>query len=382
MKNKKIILLFISFLTTLGLVSCGAIDSEVETEYPVETFFEENVVSHGMQIRNLSSGKDANDHEYKTFGFTVLPSNSYYREVSAAITFADNRNNGSQYLTATVDNSNCTVTVTMLQLFDSVATLRLTTAKASVYADVTIRLNPRYSFTCSLDAISSTYHETGLVGDSTKNYMDFKSQFLANSFISMSDNTEVSVNPYQGNLPSFSGTPSISLSDFVLDETQPGASIYVLYPFLNYVSLRDYNDGMGSFEYSCVPWACFSLLNYFNDSFGSNFNSTSDFFDEDYLSSTLDNYYLNYYHTSHESVETNCPRNLSVSWRNSLEQYARDHNGYLYFDIDINALPFTFAFNGVSFAEVNYAQQGLMPVSVDIWNPSLTISSSESSITF
>lgn len=381
MKNKNLITLCVSLLTTLGLVSCGAAESNSVNEPPIEVFMEPDIVSHNMKINRLATGTDANDHEYQTFGFTVLPTNSYYREVSATITFADNRNNGSQYLTATVDNSNCTVTVTMLQLFDSVATLRLTTAKASVYADVTVRLNPRYSFTCSIDGFSSDYHETGLVGSSTKNLLDFKSRFLAESFISMSDNTEVSVNPYQASLPSFSGTPSIDLTDFGASNYDSQSGVWSM-PWHNYITLYNSEDGMGGFNYNGVKFACYCLLRYFNDSFDSNFVSTSDFFDSDYLEDLYEEFYdFEHGSGSYQQYQTSADMLYGV-YIQGLQDYSRANNGYLHFDIDINALPFTFAFSGVSFIEVGYTQEGLMPVTVDIWNPSLTISSSESSITF
>lgn len=358
MKRMKLLPLCLSLISVLGITSCDGLKSE--TESLVEVFMEPDIVSHNMKINRLATGIDANDHEYQTFGFTVLPTNSYYREVSATITFADNRNNGSEYLTATVDNSNCTVTVTMLQLFDSVATLRLITAKDSVYADISVRLNPRYSFSCYLDCLSSDYHETGLVGSSTKNLLDFKSQFLANSSISMSDNTEVSVNPYQGNLPSFSGTPSIDLTDFGSSNYDSQSGVWSM-PWHNYITLYNSEDGMGGFNYNGVKFACYCLLRYFNDSFDSNFVSTSDFFDSDYLAGLYEEFYdFEHGSGSYQQYQTTADMLYNVAIQ-GLQDYSRAHNGKLLFDIDINTLPFTFAFSGVSFVDVSYTHQGLIP---------------------
>ena len=190
MKNKKITLLCMSFLTTLGLVSCGATDSKVETEYPVETFIQEDVVSHGMQINRLASGVDANENEYQTFSFVVLPSTSVHKDCSASISFADNRQNGSSYLIATVDNYNQTCTITMLDFFDSVATLRLqNNYYSNVYAEVTIRLNPRYLFEMNSFTVEQLYTSSG-------NASKLFTYFEQNISVVMEDNTEVQVNPY------------------------------------------------------------------------------------------------------------------------------------------------------------------------------------------
>lgn len=383
MKNKKLITLLMSFLTTLGLVSCGAIDfKENISNQPIETFIEPNIESHGMKVNRLSTGIDANDHEYQTFSFVVLPSNSYYREVTASITFADDRQNPSQYLTATVDNDNSICTVTMIQLFDSVATLKLTTANQNVFSDITIRLNPRYSFSCSLAAIDSDYHETETVSGVTINCLDFKSHFLSESQISMLTNTEVLSNPYSSSLPAFSGTPSISLNDFVENSNNNDSDPYVRYPWFQYIRLV--NSGIsnnGSFRHEGMDWVCFCLLKYFNSSFDSNFNSTSDFFDESYLSSNMNDWYLNYKSPNHNSSLTHVPPSIAVRITNSIQSYCRDNNGKLRFCIELEKLPFSFTFSGVSFIEKSFGPANFY-VDVDVWNPSLTITPESGAIEF
>lgn len=191
MKNKKLITLCMSFLTTLGLVSCGATDPKAVNESPVETFLESDIVSHGMKINRLATGIDANEHEYQTFSFVVVPSTSVHKACSASISFADNRQNGSSYLTASVDNQGGTCTVTMLNYFDSVATLKLqNNYYSNVYAEVTIRLNPRYTIKCNSFDVETLYSSSGA---DTK----INSYLAQNFYADMIANTEESSNAYQ-----------------------------------------------------------------------------------------------------------------------------------------------------------------------------------------
>lgn len=145
MKNKKLITLCLSFLTTLGLVSCGASDSKIETEHSVETFIEENVISHGMKINQLSSGIDSNDHSYQSFSYVVLPSNSLYSNVDASISFLGG-SSCDEFVTLQHDSSNKIITLTCLQPFSTVINVHLEAHyNTSVYADIKVHYLPKYT---------------------------------------------------------------------------------------------------------------------------------------------------------------------------------------------------------------------------------------------
>ena len=115
----------------------------------------EEIIGHGINAKKLSSGLDANGHRYITFSYTISPNDAFYHAVTASITFADSRVAAS-YLTAAVDSENKTVTVTCLQAFDSVATLRLSAAFGNAYCDIQIDYKVKM-LDCSVNSVDTFY---------------------------------------------------------------------------------------------------------------------------------------------------------------------------------------------------------------------------------
>lgn len=146
MKNKLLKLLGIG-LFTLAMAGCNS-----NVKVP-----ESNVSEHGINVRSLGSGVDGDGHEYKTYAYVVVPSNST-TPIAASVSFADSRADGSNYLTATVDNAVKEFTITCLQAFDSQATVRIYATVGSAYADVTVDYRQKL--------ISSTFDSNFTVGTS------------------------------------------------------------------------------------------------------------------------------------------------------------------------------------------------------------------------
>lgn len=128
--KKNLFKLLILSLFAFALVGCNSNVSEA------------NVSEHGIQVRSLGAGTDGDGHEYKTYAYVVVPSNSTTR-IAASVSFADSRANGSDYLTASVDNSIKEFTITCIAPFDSQATVRIYATIGSAYADVTVDYRQR-----------------------------------------------------------------------------------------------------------------------------------------------------------------------------------------------------------------------------------------------
>lgn len=133
MKIKLLSALLLLSASAFSIAGCNNINVNMQTE--------ENIVCHGLNIKRLSSGTDGSGHPYQTFSFTT--SAVYLKTATTAtITFADNRANGSNYLTASVNNANKTCTVTCLAPFNSQATLTLRNGSAT--GTVTIDYKQKY----------------------------------------------------------------------------------------------------------------------------------------------------------------------------------------------------------------------------------------------
>ncbi len=118
-----------------------------EHEKMVEAFETNEVCSEVIEHKNLRIKRvtegTKNGHPFKTYSYTITPSDATYDQVNATISFADNRQNVSNYLLVSVDNQNKTFTVECLQAFDSVATIRLSAERGSAYASIAVHYAQR-----------------------------------------------------------------------------------------------------------------------------------------------------------------------------------------------------------------------------------------------
>ena len=141
--KKKIVLPVIAISALLAIGAVSAVSAVSVFKSGTATQVEESLIltktaAENIQIKKVTSGTDNDGHEYKTYSYSISPNDAYYHEVTASISFADERVNGSSYLTCSIDNTNKTFTVTCLQAFDSVATLRLKASWGTAYADIQI----------------------------------------------------------------------------------------------------------------------------------------------------------------------------------------------------------------------------------------------------
>lgn len=146
MKKNLLKLLGISLISLL-LVGCNSNIHDSES----------NVSEHGINVRSLGSGTDGDGHEYKTYAYVVVPSNST-TPIAASVSFADSRADGASYLTATVDNAIKEFTITCIAPFDSQATVRIYATIGSAYANVTVDYRQKL--------VSSTFDSGFTVGTS------------------------------------------------------------------------------------------------------------------------------------------------------------------------------------------------------------------------
>ena len=119
----------------------NASESAESSDFDADVVFE-----HNLSVKRIGIGVDDGGHVYQTFSYSISPANSFYSSVIANITFADNRN-PSDYLQAVVDTSEQIVTITCLQAFDSVATLRLSAPFGNAHCSIRIDCTKRPTFT-------------------------------------------------------------------------------------------------------------------------------------------------------------------------------------------------------------------------------------------
>lgn len=93
-----------------------------------------------IAVRKLSSGTDNNSHNYVTFSYTITPSNASDRSLITTLTWVTHNGwedpdyydaNISDYITASVNETNQTITVTCMQAFQNQANLNITCAANS-----------------------------------------------------------------------------------------------------------------------------------------------------------------------------------------------------------------------------------------------------------
>ena len=156
MKIMPLMTLLLASLSSFALSGCSG--NNQETADP-----EQQQVNQKIVIKKLTTGTDGSGNPYQTFSFTVA--NTYLKTATTAtLTFADNRNNGNNYLTVSINESdpvNRTVTVTCLAAFDSQATITLTNGNAS--GSVTVDYQQKY---LGIEGISG----------SMERYLDYNSQ--------------------------------------------------------------------------------------------------------------------------------------------------------------------------------------------------------------
>ncbi len=168
----KIKLLVLPILASIGLSALTGCERKPEVQTKEEILIidnDEKIVVKNMTVKMLSSGTDANNHPYKTYSYSISPADAAYTDIDIYVTFADNRNNGSDYLTATVDSNAQTFTITCLAAFDSVATVRLQARVGGAYAEITVNYRQKLEgvggnilpqeYTVELNRSFQTYEE-------------------------------------------------------------------------------------------------------------------------------------------------------------------------------------------------------------------------------
>lgn len=135
-------LLCCALLASLPLVACS------EQSTIIDTHGNKNDTVETIAVKASSHYFDGNENaDCIRFSYSVQPANAKLQGVNLNITFADNRQNGSNYLRAVLDNVNAGyINVYCYQAFDSLATLRISAIyNPSVYADVTIHYDQKFT---------------------------------------------------------------------------------------------------------------------------------------------------------------------------------------------------------------------------------------------
>ena len=135
-------LLCCALLASLPLVACS------EQSTIIDTYENKDDAVKTIAVRSVSHYFDGNENaDCIRFSYSVQPANAKIQGVNLNITFEDNRQDGSNYLRAVLDNVNAGyINVYCYQAFNSLATLRISaTYNPSVYADVTIHYNQKFT---------------------------------------------------------------------------------------------------------------------------------------------------------------------------------------------------------------------------------------------
>lgn len=150
MKIKKLFLLSLtSLLGCLSTAGCSFNDLNNWInggENVLESTINE---SNEVIIKKLNSDYDQTNHVYRvTFSYVITPNYVKYDTPVITITFADDRQNGAEYLTTSVDPVGQTFSITCLKGFGSVATATVT-FEGGVSGSVTLNYRQRLQ---SIDA--------------------------------------------------------------------------------------------------------------------------------------------------------------------------------------------------------------------------------------
>lgn len=135
MNSKKRTGLFAGLATALllcvGAVGAGLIVNNGKLSPTIPS--EEVVINdgNGIAIKKAYSGIDAQNHLYQTFTYTTTPQYIANKTMNFTFTFADNRANPGNYLTGSSTYNPNTITITVLQPFNSVATAHISIGSAS-----------------------------------------------------------------------------------------------------------------------------------------------------------------------------------------------------------------------------------------------------------
>lgn len=146
--------LFSAMFATLlmGLTACNG----VKNVDPQPNDGGEYIVEKpSIAVRKLSSGTDNNSHNYVTFSYTITPANASDRSLITTLTWVTHNGwedpdyydaNISDYITASVNETSQTITVTCMQAFQNQANLNITCAAnsqctANIPIDYEVRLD-------------------------------------------------------------------------------------------------------------------------------------------------------------------------------------------------------------------------------------------------
>lgn len=111
-----------------------------------------------VQVRLLSTGTDADGHETRTFGYSITPENATEQNISVSLAWT---NTGiadalSDFLAASVNSAEKTITVTMKKRFSNQATLTVSSVdNPSLSAKVTIDVMRHMTGVSTNDSYSS-----------------------------------------------------------------------------------------------------------------------------------------------------------------------------------------------------------------------------------
>lgn len=136
----------------MGLTACNG----VKNVDPQSDNDEEFILKQpSIAVRKLSSGTDNNSHNYVTFSYTITPANASDRSLITSLTWVTHNGwedpdyydaNISDYITASVNESSQTITVTCMQAFENQANLNIRCAAnsqctANIPIDYEVRLD-------------------------------------------------------------------------------------------------------------------------------------------------------------------------------------------------------------------------------------------------
>lgn len=120
-----------ALLLCVGAVGAGLIVNNGKLSPTIPS--EEIIINdgNGIAIQKAYTGMDAQNHLYQVFNYTTTPQYIANKTMTINFTFADNRANQSTYLTGSSTYNPNTITITVLQPFNSVATAHISIGSAS-----------------------------------------------------------------------------------------------------------------------------------------------------------------------------------------------------------------------------------------------------------
>lgn len=103
------------------------------------------IKENGIKIKYVSSHKNSEGNEVKTFTYTINPDNATFKEVDISLAYKDG-SNCSEVMSASIDQQTKTITLTCLQAFDKQIVLKVFSTKwTDVYSTMTIDYEEKIS---------------------------------------------------------------------------------------------------------------------------------------------------------------------------------------------------------------------------------------------